>query len=258
MIVQAEVPSLSPPARFRASGNPVARRRQFWTPACAGASGRSAWKHSALAAALGAWALLLGGVAAAAETMRIVALGDSLTAGYGLDAEASFPVRLEAALKARGHDVEVINAGVSGDTSRGGLERLDWAVPDGTDAVIVELGANDALRGIEPGATRANLEGIVEQLVGRGIAVLIAGMQAPPNLGEVYATEFNAIYPDLAERYDVPLYPFFLAGVAAERKLNQSDGMHPNEAGVEAIVERMIEPVEALLSAAKPDGTYGE
>lgn len=202
--------------------------------------------------------LMLGSRGLGAETMRIVALGDSLTAGYGLDAEASFPVRLEAALKARGHDVEVINAGVSGDTSRGGLERLDWAVPDGTDAVIVELGANDALRGIEPDVTRANLEAILERLVERGIAVLIAGMQAPPNLGEAYATEFNAIYPDLAERYDVPLYPFFLAGVAAERKLNQSDGMHPNEAGVEAIVERMIEPVEALLSAAKPDGTYGE
>jgi acyl-CoA thioesterase-1 len=214
--------------------------------------------HRWLAAALGAWVLLLGGEAAAAETMRIVALGDSLTAGYGLDAEASFPVKLEAALKARGHDVEVINAGVSGDTSRGGLERLDWAVPDGIDAVIVELGANDALRGIEPDVTRANLEGILEHLVERDIAVLIAGMQAPPNLGEDYAVAFNAIYPDLARRFGVPLYPFFLEGVAAERKLNQSDGMHPNEAGVEAIVERMIEPVEALIAAAKSDGTSGE
>jgi acyl-CoA thioesterase-1 len=187
-----------------------------------------------------------------------VALGDSLTAGYGLDAEASFPVRLEAALKARGHDVAVINAGVSGDTSRGGLERLDWAVPDGTDAVIVELGANDALRGIEPDVTRANLEGILERLAERDIAVLIAGMRAPPNLGEDYAAAFNAIYPDLARRFDVPLYPFFLEGVAAQGKLNQSDGMHPNEAGVEAIVERIIEPVEALIAAAGPDGTNAQ
>jgi len=207
---------------------------------------------------LAALVLLLGGQGLAAETMRIVALGDSLTAGYGLDAEVSFPVRLEAALKERGHDVEVINAGVSGDTSRGGLERLDWAVPDGIDAVILELGANDALRGLEPGATRANLEGIVEQLVERDIAVLLAGMQAPPNLGGEYAAAFNAIYPDLAERHGVLLYPFFLEGVAAERKLNQSDGMHPNEAGVEAIVERMIEPVEALIASAKADGTSGE
>jgi acyl-CoA thioesterase I len=190
---------------------------------------RAAW----FAGIFVALALLLGGPAQAAETVRIVALGDSLTAGYGLDAEDSFPAVLEAELRKRGHDVEVTNAGVSGDTTRGGLERLDWAVPEGTDAVILELGANDALRGIEPGATRANLESIVEQLVARDIAVLLAGMQAPPNLGDDYAAAFNAIYPDLAEQYDVLLYPFFLAGVAAERHLNQSDGMHPNELGVE-------------------------
>ena len=203
-----------------------------------------------LAAALATLALLLADPAAAAETVRIVALGDSLTAGYGLNGEDSFPAVLEAKLRERGHDIEVANAGVSGDTTRGGLERLDWAVPDGTDAVIVELGANDALRGIEPGATRANLEAIVERLVERDIAVLLAGMQAPPNLGEDYAAAFNAIYPDLAERYDLLLYPFFLEGVAAKRRLNQPDGMHPNEAGVQAIVERMIEPVEALIAAA--------
>jgi acyl-CoA thioesterase I len=132
---------------------------------------------------------------AAADTVRIVALGDSLTAGYGLDAEDSFPAVLEAELRARGHDVEVINAGVSGDTTRGGLERLDWAVPDGTDAVIVELGANDALRGIEPGATRANLDSIVAQLVERDIAVLLAGMQAPPNLGDDYAAPSTRSFP---------------------------------------------------------------
>jgi acyl-CoA thioesterase-1 len=194
-------------------------------------------------------ALLLGGQGLAAETVRIVALGDSLTAGYGLAAEDSFPARLEAKLRERGHDVEVINAGVSGDTTRGGLERLDWAVPEDTDAVIVELGANDALRGVEPSATRANLDRIVAQLVERDIAVLLAGMRAPPNLGDDYAAAFNAIYPDLAGRHEVLFYPFFLEGVAAERHLNQSDGMHPNEAGVAAIVERMIEPVEALIAA---------
>jgi acyl-CoA thioesterase-1 len=203
-------------------------------------------------------ALLLGGQGLAAETVRIVALGDSLTAGYGLAAEDSFPARLEAKLRERGHDVEVINAGVSGDTTRGGLERLDWAVPEDTDAVIVELGANDALRGVEPSATRANLDRIVAQLVERDIAVLLAGMRAPPNLGDDYAAAFNAIYPDLAERHEVFFYPFFLEGVAAERHLNQSDGMHPNEAGVAAIVERMIEPVEALIAAARAaEGTGG-
>ena len=194
----------------------------------------------------------------AADPLRIVALGDSLTAGYGLDAEASFPARLEAELRARGHDVEVSNAGVSGDTSRGGLERLDWAVPEGTDAVILELGANDALRGIEPAATRANLDAIVERLVERGIAVLLAGMQAPPNLGDDYSEDFNAMFPDLAERHDVLLYPFFLDGVAADRSLNQSDGMHPNAAGVDVIVEGMIEPVEALIAATRAGGTTVE
>jgi acyl-CoA thioesterase I len=209
-----------------------------------------------LAALLVSVALLVGGAAVAgADTVRIVALGDSLTAGYELDAEDSFPVRLEAALRRRGHDVEVINAGVSGDTTRGGLERLDWAVPDGTDAVIVELGANDALRGVDPEATRANLDRIIAQLVERDIAVLLAGMQAPPNLGADYAAAFNAIYPDLAERYDVVFYPFFLEGVAAERHLNQADGMHPNAAGVAVIVERILEPVETLITAARAGGT---
>jgi acyl-CoA thioesterase I len=207
--------------------------------------------------AMVALALLLAGQAHA-ETMRIVALGDSLTAGYGLDDEDSFPVVLEAELRQRGHDVEVINAGVSGDTTRGGLERLDWSVPEGIDAVIVELGANDALRGIEPAATRANLDRILERLVARDIAVLLAGMQAPPNLGADYADAFNAIYPDLAERHDVLLYPFFLEGVAAERQLNQPDGMHPNEAGVQEIVNRMVEPVEALIAAARKRGTTAE
>jgi acyl-CoA thioesterase I len=169
--------------------------------------------HGWIAGALVALALLLP-VPAAADTVRIVALGDSLTAGYGLEAEDSFPAVLEAELRARGHDIVVVNAGVSGDTTRGGLERLDWAVGDDTDAVIVELGANDALRGIEPGATRENLDSIVGRLVERDIPVLLAGMQAPPNLGDDYAAAFNAIFPDLAERRGVLLYPFFLEGVA--------------------------------------------
>ena len=228
-------------ARPRESGDPGMPAIARWVPAFAGKSGQR-WLVGVLVAAL-----LFGAPAVAAETVRIVALGDSLTAGYGLDAEDSFPAVLETELRARGHDVEVVNAGVSGDTTRGGLERLDWSVPEGTDAVILELGANDALRGIEPAATRANLESIVEQLVARDIAVLLAGMQAPPNLGDDYAAAFNSIYPDLAGPSGVLLYPFFLAGVAAERHLNQSDGMHPNEAGVQAIVERMIEPVEALI-----------
>jgi acyl-CoA thioesterase I len=152
----------------------------------------------------------------------------------------------------------VINAGVSGDTTRGGLERLDWAVPEETDAVILELGANDALRGIDPSAIRSNLDNIIRQLVERDIAVLLAGMQAPPNLGDDYAAAFNAIYRDLAERHDVLLYPFFLDGVAARRDLNQADGIHPNEAGVNVIVERMIESVEALIRAATGAGTTVE
>lgn len=203
-----------------------------------------------IVAALTGLCVLLSIPAAAADTVRIVALGDSLTAGYGLEAQDSFPAVLEAELKSRGHDVEVVNAGVSGDTTRGGLERLDWAIGDDADAVIVELGANDALRGIEPGATRDNLDAIVGRLVERDIPVLLAGMQAPPNLGDNYAAEFNAIFPDLAETHGVLLYPFFLEGVAAERELNQSDGMHPSEAGVREIVDRMIEPVEALIAEA--------
>jgi acyl-CoA thioesterase I len=215
--------------------------------------------HCWIAGALLALALLLP-VPAAADTVRIVALGDSLTAGYGLEAEDSFPAVLEAELRARGHDIVVVNAGVSGDTTRGGLERLDWAVGDDTDAVIVELGANDALRGIEPGATRENLDSIVGRLVERDVPVLLAGMQAPPNLGDDYAAAFNAIFPDLAERHGVLLYPFFLEGVAAERGLNQADGMHPNEAGVREIVARIIEPVETLIAEARGEfaGTAGE
>jgi acyl-CoA thioesterase-1 len=183
--------------------------------------------------------------------LRIVVLGDSLTAGLGLPADATFPVRLQKALKDKQIAVEISNAGVSGDTSSGGRDRLDWSVPDGTDAVILELGANDALRGIDPAVTRAALGDILKRLKVRNIAVLLCGMMAPPNYGADYATRFDAIFPDLAKRYDVPLYPFFLAGVAADAKLNQADGMHPTAAGVDVIVNRILPTVETFVKSVK-------
>ncbi|WP_458758656.1 arylesterase [Afipia sp. TerB] len=181
------------------------------------------------------------------KPIKLVALGDSLTAGYGLPAQAAFPVRLQQALRDKGIAVEVVNAGVSGDTSTGGRDRLDWSVPPDTDAVIVELGANDALRGIDPKVTRAALEDILKKLKARNVAVLLCGMYAPPNLGPDYAAQFNAIYPDLAKAYGVPLYPFFLEGVATEAKLNQADGMHPTADGVDAIVRNILPTVESFL-----------
>jgi acyl-CoA thioesterase I len=187
--------------------------------------------------------------ASAAEPFHIVALGDSLSAGYLLPPGAGFPEQLGRALTEKGHHVTVMNAGVSGDTSTGGLARLDWAVSPATNAVIVELGSNDALRGIEPEVTRANLDSIVQQLTDRDIKVLIAGMLAPPNMGDDYAADFNGIFADLSEKYDVLLYPFFLDGVAAERHLNLADGMHPTEEGVGVIVERILPLVEQLIEA---------
>jgi acyl-CoA thioesterase-1 len=179
--------------------------------------------------------------------VRIVAFGDSLTAGFGLAASDAFPVRLEAALKARGHAVEVVNAGVSGDTTAGGLARLDWAVPDGTDAVVLELGANDALQGRDPAQARANLDAIVGRLKAKGTEVLITGMRAPRNLGESYAARFDPIFAELAAKYDTLLYAFFLDGVALDPALNLGDGIHPNAKGVEVIVERMLPQAEALV-----------
>ena len=194
---------------------------------------------------------LAGGAGAADGTVRIVALGDSQTAGLGLPANAAFPARLEQALRAKGIGVEISNAGVSGDTAAGGLARLDWSVPEGTDAVIVELGANDTLRGIDPKVTRQALEEIVRRLRGRGIAVLLAGMRAAPNLGPDYARDFEAIYSDLAARNDLLLYPFFLDGVATDAKLNQRDGLHPTAAGVDAIVARILPKAEELVARAR-------
>ena len=189
--------------------------------------------------------------AAADRPVRIVALGDSLTAGFGLPADAAFPARLEKALTAKGVAVEIANAGVSGDTASGGLARLDWSVPEGTDAVIVELGANDMLRGIDPSVTRQALEQIVRRLIDRRIVVLLAGMRAAPNLGPDYGRDFEAIYGDLAARYDLLLYPFFLDGVATEAKLNQGDGLHPTAAGVDAIVARILPKAEALVARVR-------
>ena len=194
---------------------------------------------------------LTGPAAGADRPVRIVALGDSLTAGLGLPANAAFPARLEKALKGKGVAVEITNAGVSGDTASGGLARLDWSVPEGTDAAIVELGANDTLRGIDPKVTRRALEEIVRRLRGRGVAVLLAGMRAAPNLGPDYARDFEAIYSDLAARNDLLLYPFFLDGVATDAKLNQRDGLHPTAAGVDAIVARILPKAEELVARAR-------
>ena len=181
--------------------------------------------------------------------VTILAFGDSLTAGYGVTPSQSFPAQLQMALEAKGHKVTVTNAGVSGDTTSGGLERLDWALDPKPDAVIIELGANDALRGIDPAVTRAALSDIITKLQARKIAVLLCGMLAPPNYGSDYAAKFNAIYPDLSKSLGVPLYPFFLDGVAANAKLNQADGMHPTAEGVDIVVTNILPTVEAFLGA---------
>lgn len=183
--------------------------------------------------------------------LKIVALGDSLTAGYGLPDKDGFVPRLQAVLTGKGIAAEVVNAGVSGDTSSDGLARLDWSVPKGTAAVIVELGANDMLRGVKPQITREALDAILQRLTARHIAVLLCGMRAAPNLGPDYGKAFEAIYPDLAAKYGVLLYPFFLDGVAGSLKLLQPDGMHPNPAGVGVIMERILPKVEELIVRAR-------
>jgi acyl-CoA thioesterase-1 len=190
-------------------------------------------------------------VTAADRPVNIVVLGDSLTAGLGLTVEDAFPAKLARALKAKGVVVKVVNAGVSGDTASGGLGRLDWSVPPGTDAVILELGANDALRGLDPALTKTALDTILRKLSSRHIAVLLTGMRAPPNLGPDYGRDFDAIYPALASTHPVVFYPFFLEGVVGDPKLNQGDGMHPNAAGVDAIVARILPRVEELVTRAR-------
>ena len=194
---------------------------------------------------------------AADDKPVIVAFGDSLSAGYGLDEVDSFPARLRVALLAGGIDTQVINSGVSGDTTAGGRARLDWSLPDRVDLVILELGANDGLRGIDPAETEANLDAMLRALTDRDIPVLFTGMRAPPNLGREYAVAFDAVFPRLAAKHDVSFYPFFLEGVAAERSLNQPDGIHPNAAGVDRIVARLLPFVREALPRKVP-GTDGK
>jgi acyl-CoA thioesterase-1 len=212
--------------------------------------------HMLVAAVLVAVVVLTGALAGSAapatdRPLQIVAFGDSLTAGYGLPADAAFPAKLQQALAAKGTATKIANAGVSGDTTAGGLARLDWSIPDGTEAVILELGANDALRGVDPKLTRGALEAMLERLTARHIPVLLAGMLAPRNMGPDYEAAFDAIYPDLAKKYGVILHPFFLDGVAADPKLNQRDGLHPTAAGVDVIVAKMLPAVEQLAAAAQ-------
>ena len=183
------------------------------------------------------------------KPIKLVVLGDSLSAGLGLAASEAFPARLQKSLKLKGIEVDMINAGVSGDTCSGGRDRLDWSVPEGTEAVILELGANDALRGTDPKVTRSALTDILTRLKARGVAVLLCGMLAPPNYGSDYSARFNTIYPDLAKSSSVPLYPFFLDGVATDSRLKQADGLHPTAEGVDEIVKNILPTVQAFLGA---------
>lgn len=204
------------------------------------------------------WLAIAGSsIAAIAEPYKIVGFGDSLMAGYGLDAGQGFPEKLQEALRKKGHDVVIANAGVSGDTTSAGLSRLDWSVPDGTRLVILELGANDMLRGVAADITEKNLDAMITRLKERGIAVLLAGMLAAPNLGPDYQAAFDAIYPRLAQKHGVALYPFFLEGVAADRSLLLEDGMHPNAEGVERMVENALPAVEKAI-ADNPATAGGE
>ncbi|MFD0936595.1 arylesterase, partial [Methylobacterium trifolii] len=183
----------------------------------------------------------------APRPLKLVALGDSLTAGYRLPADAAFPAVLERALATKGLRVSVANAGVSGETATNGLDRVEWSVPDGTDGVILELGANDMLRGTDPAVTKKALDTIIAGLKARGIPVLLAGMRASANLGPDYVARFDAIYPDLARQYGLVLYPFFLEGIAGDRAYNLDDGLHPNVKGVEAIVSGILPSVETFV-----------
>ena len=202
----------------------------------------------AMACASALWA---GPAAAADKPVNIVALGDSLTAGLGLPTPEAFPARLRQALAAKGIAATVADAGVSGDTMSGGLARLDWSVPPDADAVILELGANDALRGLDPAVTRRALDGILSALAKRNIAVLLCGMLSPRNLGADYARAFDPIFPELAKAYGTVFYPFFLDGVAADPKLNQRDGLHPTAAGVDLIVAKILPKVEELIARVR-------
>lgn len=205
------------------------------------------FKHAMRRLAVSVVALAALAGSAFAEPYKMVGFGDSLMAGYELAPGESFPDKLQAALKARGHDVVIANAGVSGDTTSGGLARLDWSVPDGTRMVILELGANDMLRGLSPERAEQNLDAMIVRLKERGISVVLMGMMAAPNLGADYGRAFDAIYPRLAEKHGLPLYPFFLDGVAGQTALQLADGMHPSAAGVDVMVERALPVIEQAL-----------
>lgn len=213
--------------------------------------GRLARPIKALGPVLALLVVLIQGTPVGAEPISILGLGDSLMAGYGLPHASSFPSQLEVALRRRGHAVTIVNAGVSGDTSAGGKARLDWSLAEKPAAAIVELGANDGLRGLSPEAMRANLDAILTSLATKRIPVLLAGMRAPPNLGRDYGAAFERVYAELAASHAVTFYPFFLDGVAAEPRLNQADGIHPNAEGVAVIVERILPKVEELIAQAK-------
>ncbi len=187
--------------------------------------------------------------------LKLLALGDSLTAGWGLGAGEGLVPQLQAALVAQGYNVEVVNAGVSGDTTAGGLARLDWALADKPDAALVALGANDMLRGLPPETAKTNLDAVLTKLAAAGVPALLAGMKASPSLGSDYVRRFDALYPELAERHNIPLYPFFLDGVAADPTLNQGDGIHPNAAGVRRIVAGLAPMAARLLDAVAAKGT---
>lgn len=187
----------------------------------------------------------------AAPAIRILALGDSLTAGFGLTPDEAFPARLEKALRAEGREVSLINAGVSGDTTSGGKARLDWALAAKPQLAILELGANDGLRGIDPRLTYTNLDAILKRFKAAGVPVLLTGMRAPPNYGKDFEAEFKAVFTRLAAEHDVVFYPFFLDGVAGDPRFNLPDGLHPNAKGVEIIVERILPSVRKLLERGK-------
>jgi acyl-CoA thioesterase-1 len=223
---------------------------------CSSGYGLRGRLFNAVAKATAAAALALTMAAApslGAEPLKILALGDSLTAGYGLAEADAFTTKLQKALKDKGYDVQVINAGVSGDTTAGGRARLDWALGDQPQIALVELGANDGLRGLDPASTRENLDAILTTLKERNIPTLLAGMYAPRNLGREYGDRFNAIYPELAAKYDVPLYPFFLEGVALDPNLNQEDGMHPNAKGVAIVVNGILPHLTSLIDSLSGD-----
>ena len=207
---------------------------------------------------LALFACLLAAVSPAADAadrpLRIIAFGDSLTAGYGLPASASFPAQLQKALETTGRRIVIENAGVSGDTTQAGLDRLDWSIGDGIDGVIVELGANDALRGLDPAQTRSALDQIIVRLKARKIPVMLAGMRAPPNMGADFQQRFDSIFPELAREHGLILYPFFLDGVAGRRELNQNDGIHPTADGIKLIVERILPSVERFIASLAQPG----